>query len=68
MKGFLKNYKEWRTTVMGVIAGVLMIAGLLWPENLDPNKQGILIKGLNEILIGLGTIITLVNGVIAKDK
>jgi hypothetical protein len=55
-----KNAKDWKTTVMGIVGALLVIAGLIWPEKVDPETQEIISTAVNEILIGVGALIPVI--------
>jgi len=63
----LKNVKDWRTTVAGVIAGALVIAGVLYPEQIDPEAQVAVNTAVAEILSGVGALVAVITGLLAKD-
>jgi hypothetical protein len=55
-----KNVKDWKTTTMGIIGAILVIAGLVWPEKVDPQTQEIIRTSVNEILVGVGALIPVI--------
>lgn len=59
--------KNWKTTLGVVIGSLLVVAGLVWPETVNEEAQGVIREALNEILIGVGALIDLVTGWLAKD-
>lgn len=63
----LKNVKDWRTTLAGVIAGALVIAGVLYPEQIDPETQVAVNTAVAEILSGVGALVAVITGLAAKD-
>jgi hypothetical protein len=64
-----KNVKEWKTTVLGIISAVLVIAGLLWPEQVDEQTQETITTAVDEILTGVGALIPIIIAIFgAKDK
>ena len=63
----IKNVKDWRTTVAGVIAGALVIAGVLYPEQIDPETQVAVNTAVAEILSGVGALVAVITGLLAKD-
>ena len=64
----LKNAKDWRTTLMAVIGGALMLAGILWPDTIDATTGEVIKEASMEILTGIGGLITVITGILAKDK
>ena len=63
----LKNVKNWRTTIAGIVAGILVIIGVLYPEKIDPETQIAVNAAVGEILSGVGAIIAIISGLTAKD-
>ena len=59
--------KNWKTTIAGVIGGVLVVLGVFFPEKVDPETQVTLNTAVNEILVGVGAIISVVSNLLAKD-
>ncbi len=65
----LKNvFSDWRTSVVAILGGVLMLAGILWPEKLDLTTQEVVNSAVGEIISGVGALIAVINGLKAKDK
>jgi len=62
-----KNVTQWRTTVMGIIGAILVIAGLLWPDKIDPNTQQVISSAINEILIGVGALIPVIISIFGSN-
>ena len=60
-------FKNWKTSLAGVIAALLMVAGIMWPEAVDVDTQEVLKTATNEIMTGLGAIIAVITTWIAKD-
>ena len=63
----LKNAKDWKTTTLGIIAGALVIAGILWPDQIDPETQATVNVAAAQIVTGVGALVALVAGLIGKD-
>jgi len=59
--------KNWKTTVAGIIAAVLVIAGILYPDKIDPETQAAVNSAVGEILSGVGALIAVIGGLVAKD-
>ena len=59
--------KNWKTTFAAIVGAGLVVAGLVWPEQVDAETKEIIGTALNEILIGVGALINLITGWIAKD-
>ena len=49
----LKNAKDWKTTTLGIVAGVLVIAGIMWPEKIDANTQMVANEAFTQIITGI---------------
>ena len=64
----LKNAKEWKTTLTALIGGVIMIAGVLWPEKIDHQTMQVLNEGVGQIITGIGAIIPVIALIFAKDE
>lgn len=63
-----KNAKDWKTTLMSVVGGVVMLAGILWPEKINPETQEVIKSSFNEIIIGVGALIPIIVGIFgSKD-
>ena len=62
-----KNAKDWKTTVAGIVAALLVIAGVLYPEKIDPTTQVAINTALAEILTGVGALVAVIAGLLAKD-
>jgi len=61
------NAKDWKTTLLGIVAGVVMVAGILWPDKLDVETQTVVNTAVGEIVSGIGAIIAVITGLRAKD-
>jgi len=59
--------KNWKTTVAGVVAALLMVAALVWPEKVDFDTQEVIKTALNEILGGAAALVAVISGWLAKD-
>lgn len=63
-----KNVKDWKTTVLAILGGVLMIAGILYPEKINPETQEIIKDSVGEIITGIGALIPILVGIFgSKD-
>jgi small basic protein len=62
-----KNVKNWKSTIAGIVAGVLVIAGVLYPEKFDPETHVAINAAVGEILSGIGALIAVISGLVAKD-
>lgn len=63
----LKNAKDWKTTIMGIVGGIIFLAGMLWPDKINPETGEVIATALNEILVGLGVLIPTVVAIFGKD-
>jgi len=59
--------KNWKTTLGVVIGSLLVVAGLVWPDKVDPDTQEVIKSAFNEILAGVGVLINVITGLVAKD-
>ena len=59
--------KDWVTTLGAIIGSALMIAGFLWPEQVNEVTTEVIITATNEIMVGAGALVNVVMGWIAKD-
>lgn len=68
MKLKTENVKDWKTTTMGIIGALLVIAGLIWPEKIDAETQQVIQSSINEILIGVGALIPVIVSIFGIGK
>ena len=61
------NPKDWKTTIAGIIAGTMVIAGILWPDKVDPETQATVNTAFASIISGFGALIAVIAGLRAKD-
>jgi len=61
------NAKDWKTTLLGIVAGIVMVAGILWPDKIDAETGATINTAIGEIVSGVGAIIAVVTGLRAKD-
>ena len=61
------NAKDWRTTVLGVLASLLVVAGIFWPDKMDPETQLAVNTAVGEIVSGVGALVAVIAGLRAKD-
>ena len=59
---------NWVTTVMGVLGAILMVLGIFYPEKVDPETQETIKTAVNEILVGVGALISVITNLFAKDN
>ena len=63
----MNAFKDWKTTLSTIIGAVLIVLGMFLPEKFDPETQEVITTSLNEILVGLGALINVITGIVAKD-
>ena len=52
-----KNFNQVRTTVLAIAGGLLIVAGIIWPDKAtDANSEAITVA-LDQILVGIGGLI-----------
>lgn len=59
--------KDWKTTVLGILGAVMVIAGLLWPEQVDEQTQETITTAVDEILTGVGALIPIIVSIFAAN-
>lgn len=64
----LKNFKQWKTTLSAIIGGVLMVAGVIWPDKVTETVKEGVINGTGDIITGIGALITIITGLFASDN
>lgn len=62
------NPKDLKTTILGVIGAVVIVLGIFWPDKIDPTTQAAINSAVGEIVTGVGALIALITGLIAKDN
>lgn len=62
-----KNVKSWKSTIAGIVAAILVIAGILYPEQIDPETQVAVNVAVGEIISGIGALIAVISGLESKD-
>ncbi len=63
----VKNAKDLKTTIIGVIGGIVIVAGLMWPDKIDVNTQAVISEAAGQIITGIGTLIALIPAIFGKD-
>jgi hypothetical protein len=58
--------KNWKTTVGGVFAALLVVLGIFIPD-IDPESQVAANLALGQVLTGVGALVALITGWFAKD-
>lgn len=64
----LSNVKHWKTTIMGIVGGVLIIAGVLWPDKINAETGEVINEAVGQIISGIGAIIPIIAALLAKDN
>ena len=59
--------KNWVTTVGGIVSGLLIVAGIVWPGKVDPETQVATQAAVAVILEGVGALVAILTGLFAKD-
>ena len=59
--------KNWKTTVGGILAALLVVLSVLMPDQVDPETQLAVNTAISQILAGAGVLIAFVVNLIAKD-
>lgn len=63
-----KNIKDWKTSIIGILGGLLIIAGIFYPDKLDPETQEIIMTEINQMLIAIGALIPIIAAIFgSKD-
>lgn len=62
-----KNVKDWKTTILGVIGALIMVAGIFWPDKVNAETQEVIRTATNEIIIGVGALIPIIVAIFGKD-
>lgn len=61
------NPRDLKTTILGIVAGLVMMAGILWPDKIDPDTQAVVNTAIGQVVSGVGALIAVITGLIAKD-
>jgi len=65
----LKNVKkDWKTSLAAVIGGLIILAGLVWPDTINAETGEAINAASGQIIVGIGSLITIITGLVAKDK
>lgn len=60
--------KHWKTSVMGIVGGLLFIAGVLWPDTIDPETGESISAAIGQIVSSVGVLIPIIASLFAKDN
>lgn len=64
----LSNTKEWKTTVITIIGGFLMVLSIFMPDKFTTEANETILEGFDQIILGVGALITVFTGIFgAKD-
>ena len=63
----VKNAKDWKTTILGIIGAIIMIAGIMWPDKISAETGEVITTAVNEIIIGVGALIPVIVAIFGKD-
>jgi len=58
-----KATKDWKTTVISIVAFLLVGLNLLYPEKFDPDTQAAITNSLTQVLAGVGALISVIIGI-----
>lgn len=64
----IKNFSQVKTTILAIIGGILIVAGVIWPDNATPENAEAIRGYMDQLLVAIGGLIetlTLMFG--AKD-
>lgn len=64
----IKNVKDWKTTVTGVVGVLVVLAGILWPDKINQETGQVIQTAIGEIVVGVGALIAAFSGILAKDE
>lgn len=59
--------KNWKTTAAAVVAAILVMLGMFLPDKIDPDTQAVINTAVGQILTGVGALIAVITGILAKD-
>lgn len=59
--------KNWKTTVGGALAALLMVLGIVWPDTIDVESQVATQAAVAMVLEGAGALAAIITGWLAKD-
>jgi len=59
--------KNWKTTVGGALAALLMVLGIVWPDTIDVESQVATQAAVAMVLEGAGALVAIITGWLAKD-
>ena len=62
------NAKDWKTTVIAIVGGIVMLAGVLWPDKVDAATGDTINTAVAQIITGIGSLILVITGIFgSKD-
>ena len=62
-----KNVKDWKTTLLGIIGGGIVLATILWPDKVNAETGDVIKTAATEIVIGIGALIPVIVAIFGKD-
>lgn len=63
-----KNAKDWKTTTIAIISGLVMLAGIFWPDKVDPETGETINLAVQQIVTGIGSLVLVITGIFgSKD-
>lgn len=58
--------KDWKSTVLSIVGGLLIIAGMVWPDKIDAETQASVNNAVVQIVTGLGGLIAVISGLFSQ--
>lgn len=63
----MNPFKNWKTSVAAILGALLMVVGIFFPDQVDPDTQLVVQAAAGEIMSGVGAIIAVLSGIFGKD-
>lgn len=63
----LSNVKHLKTTIMGIVGGLLIIAGFIWPDKVNAETGEVINEAVGQVISGIGALIPIIAAILAKD-
>jgi len=64
----LSNAKSWKTTVLAIVGGIVVLAGIIWPDKVDAATGQAVNEAIGQIVMGIGSLIVVLTGIFgARD-
>ena len=52
-----ENAKNLKTTIMGIIAAIIVLASMLWPEKIDQSTGEVIKSSIDTIITGVTALV-----------